>query len=326
LTSDVAAALEAARIYRGLGLVPLPSRTDDKRPDLPSYSQYRTESVPAEIYTEAAWRVPNVQLMCGVKTQGKRKIVVIDCDGDLAHETFLRMCADNGFKPDTWVCRTGSGGRHYYFTPPPALDSLPTKLLWGLWDTYGRQGKGDWVKHTEIKLLGDGSLCVAPPSRHVSAGFCYHWLDSRRIRLSNAPQSLPRWLLASDAAVPLRSRQADSEAPPIVVRHGSKAWTRREVLDGIADKIALAQSWGLRVTGSVNGCGWVACRCPGREDRRPSGSIRVASGTFVDWRHGATYNFFDLGVLLGRFADAESCIHACATQFLGRPVHPTEKR
>ena len=182
--------------YRKLGLCPLPSRMDIKGPMLTTYAEHYGESpVPESVY--AGWRTSNVQVLTGVKTPTPAKILVVDCDGPEALPIWEAMCSRHSFTPDAcWVSRTGSGGYHYYFSLPATMESCPGGLIWGIWDTWGDDGRGKWQKHKEVRILADNALVVAPPSIHVDTGerYCF---DSRanpnRVRL---PVEAPAWLLA----------------------------------------------------------------------------------------------------------------------------------
>ncbi len=63
---DYRRALDAARLFVSVGLVPLPSRMGRKQPMLDSYKEYRTKQVERSVYSEETWRTTNIQLMTGV--------------------------------------------------------------------------------------------------------------------------------------------------------------------------------------------------------------------------------------------------------------------
>lgn len=314
-------ALEYARIYRGLGLIPLPSRSDDKRPTMASYAEFRNSPVPDEIYTEAHWRAHNVQIMTGAKTSGSRKLVVVDCDGELAHAAWLRICKFHGYTPKTWLVKTGGGGFHYWFLLSQRIHECPTKQIWALWDTWGTDGNGAWTKHAEVKILGDGALAVAPPSIHVETGRRYALsLDiSGERNIFGEVSQCPSWLLSMPRAHLPRTAYDGSPkggvGPPFSQTKNIKkcaylgSESRRVVLDSIPDKQALAHDWGLRFAGSKpNQHGWISCWAVERDGNRPSGSFHVETGVYFDFNTCESYSLLDLGVLLGHFADWRACL------------------
>jgi hypothetical protein len=308
-----AARREALR-YRELGYNPLPSRMDRKGPMLPTYAGYWDTPLPDATFAD--WATTNIQLMCGVRW----RLCVVDCDGEEAHTVWRRMKAYNrqarGALP-TWVARTGGGGWHYYFALPAGLPECPSRRLWGRWDTWagtawrkpGTAMKGDWMRHEEIRLLGDRSLVIAPPSRHVKTGLAYEFLPGRGPFDYRRPMEAPAWLLAIPAVVNLITRvprpeprihrpQGPSSGPTGVSHH------RDRVLEAIPEKDTLAASCGLRFASDrVNANGWRYCFAIDREDNTPSAGFQVERGIYKDMRDGTVLSLFDLAVELGAYPD-----------------------
>jgi hypothetical protein len=331
MTPEYDHARKCAEHYRRIGLCPLPSRMDVKGPLMPSYAEhYGTDEKPAEPVPESVyegWATTNLQIITGTKSPTPTKLVVVDCDGEEAVELWHRILERN---EDTvegcWVSITGSGGVHTYYSLPDGVESCPGGLLWGLWDTYGRDGRGGWVKHKELRLLADNALVVAPPSIHVETGRPYQFtgtLNPRRVRI---PRPAPGWLLSMPRLCTPRFHEPP--APRGTMHLGRPAsgatYRREEVLDAMGDqKLSVAKEWGL-VTKSdrPNPRGWVNCYVPWREDpatsNSPSGSFHYLDGTLQDRRDLETVPFFDLGVRIGRFQTWTECRDWCGDRFIGR--------
>ncbi len=311
--------------YRELGLCPLPSRMDRKGPMLATYADhYQGTPVPESAYRV---RTTNVQILCGVKTPTPAKILVVDLDGPEARDVWGRMCEHHGnAAARNWVSRTGSGGYHLYYSVPPGVDEVPSGMLWGEWDTWGDDGKGKWAKHKEIRILGDNSLVVAPPSIHVEAKRPYEFQGLNGPRHVWLPDPAPRWLLEMPR---LQRPRFEVEAPkPVYIprqpRTG-KFYDRDEVLAAVgANKLAIAKEWGLVTKTDIpNLKGWVNCYVPRREDPRhsqPSGSFHFRDGVLQDRKDLSIIKFFDLGVLLqpGRYKDWREVRDELGDRFIGR--------
>jgi hypothetical protein len=323
--TDASTALRWARKYQELGLSPLPSDTEDKRPvkSIGAYGHFRVCGVPEWIYTEKHWTTTNIQLFCGAQAAGWQKIVVVDCDGDEARDVWRRMCEDHAFAPSTWVSLTPSGGRHFYFSLPDTALECPTKLLWGLWDTYGTSGAGEWVHHKEVRLLGDGSLVVAPPSIHVKLGTEYRWATGRAPHERLIAQA-PPWLMSAPGIVSPNTDPLDIDRivpkPRHARTHGAK-YTIRELRDMVTNSISpeqrieFARSWGLRfATDKPSAKGWHECHRVGQKDKSPSAGFHAETGVYRDAKDGSTMSFFDLGTELGAFSHWTESVIWCAGQ------------
>lgn len=317
---DFARAREVALAYRKLGLVPLPSRMDDKRPTI-DHGVFRTKPVPEGVYSETKWGTTNIQLMTGQATSGSTKIMVVDCDGQRAREVWSLMCKANGMPSSSiWVSSSPSGGRHFYFGVPEGR-TIKTRVVWGIWDTWGPSGKGGWVKHAEVKILGEGSLVIAPPSVHVEhPGQRYAFEPGFSPREHRYPAVAPDWLVHM---APVQSPKAAvgmlAESGKIVPRKAFVSEASLDMIqDGISarDKEAIAVSWGLRLS-ARNGDGWVHCHCIGRDDERPSAGFHPATGRYHDHTTGETLSFFQLGVSLGAFDSPVNCAKWCAWRAIG---------
>ncbi len=300
---EYARTLAYARDYRNMGLAPLPSRMDSKRPMLAKFGQYRTEPVPPEVYSEDQWLTTNVQLMTGVNTSGAFKIVVVDLDGPGAVSAWKQIAREHDFSHSgTWIVETGGGGKHIYFSLPWETNRCPTRTIWT-----------DGQKHSAIEILGDGRLVVAPPSRHVVTGREYRWLGRHHPGVSRAPARAPAWLLAYPAAIeptaiaPAASRSRLRKSPSL-----PSDSTRDRILQAIGrdEKLRLARSWGLRVVGPPDSRrDWLLCRALDREDINPSGTYFPDTGVFHDHATGQNLSFFDIGVALNVFSDWKHAVH-----------------
>lgn len=314
--------------YRSIGLCPLPSRTDLKGPMLATYAQhYGPEPIPEIHYR--IWNTTNVQIITGTKSPTERKIVVVDCDGPEAHDAWNRIITMTTRSIEgAWICRTGSGGYHYYFSLPATLPSCSGGLLWSLWDTWGADGNGQWVKHKEVRLLADNALVIAPPSIHVVTGERYSFVGGANPNRICLPAEAPEWLLALPRLANPRFKEpivARVAEPRKEIRCPGSFFTREEVIYAVKDKLSVAKEWGLVTkSDSPNLSGWVCCFVPKREDpnySRPSGSFHVEDGTLQDRKDLRSISLFDLGVLLGAYSTWQECRDDLGQRFIG-PLEP----
>jgi Bifunctional DNA primase/polymerase, N-terminal len=281
-----------AEFYRSLGWNPLPSRCDRKGPALPEYACYRDGvAAPDQWFSERWFR--NVQLCLGVPW----KLLVVDVDGHRALEEWCHWQTRGREWPETWTVRT-KGGRHYYYQIPPEVTTCPTRKIWL------ESKNGLPVKHSEIQIMGDKALAIAPPSRHVDKPHpVYAWMHGRQP--SDLPLAIaPRWLLeCPEQIAPPRPRPKG----PCRCQRGSFVTGRAEYdsIEAIPEltKLELARSWGLRLAANhANHKGWVSCHALDREDEHPSASLHLPTGIF--WQAGATaISFPRLAVALGAAYD-----------------------
>lgn len=322
MPDDVARALACARRYRELGLSPLPSRRDAKRPDLESFAEFWGRPLPASLFEPDTWRATNIQIMTGAKTGSSVKILVVDCDGEEAIARWKAILGRHGHDADrSWVAVTGSGGLHTYFLLPDGIDACPSGMIWGLWDTWGDDGKGRWAKHKEIRILGDNALVVAPPSIHVETGRRYEFAGLSSPRRVPLPEPAPDWLLAMPRLSAPRFGEPPKADPPrpTAYRPTGNSYSRAEVIAAIPNKVALAAEWGLKFArAEPNQNRWVPCHAIGRDDRTPSASFHADDGTYQDRKDLRSISLFDLGVELRRFADWKDCLNWCGDRFVGR--------
>jgi hypothetical protein len=290
----------AARFYRSFGLCPIPSRSDVKGPALRSgeLARFRDGEPIPELWTEDAhWFGDNIQLVCGTAW----RLAVIDLDGYLAEIVWRRWVRDRG-APRTWTVRTGGGGVHLYYTLPPGLPACPSRRIWGLWDATAK----GWTKHQFVEVLGDRSLAIAPPSRHVDTGTEYRFLVGPGEIPRPAP--IPIWLLDMPKITRhqtehhMRGAPRDGGRRHKMSNQSLKRHDCREVLARLSEgaKLELAVGWGLRLASeSPNAAGWHSCHAVGREDRHPSASFHPESGYY--WTCDEKLSLFDLAVALGAY-------------------------
>lgn len=317
--------------YRKIGLCPLPTRMDRKGPDLPSYSQFfKGYPVPEEVYEK--WNSRNVQLITGTRTPTRSRIIVVDIDGEGSGGVWFELCRRYGYEPSSdWVVHTGGEGVHIYFSLHESVKSCPSGRLWGEWDPAANGGKGDWDKHREIRLLGDNSLVVAPPSTYVGVidthKHPYRFDPEFSPSHSELPEIAPRWLLDLPRVNWNRPKQHIpkfvSPQPQRADCNGKLHYPYRDVLEAIGgDKLSLAQSWGLVVNNSSPNCnGWVSCYVPWRETpgrSRPSGSFNVETGCFMDMKTREPVWFFELSVRLGVFLDWKDSVNYHGERYIGK--------
>ena len=330
MSQAVSAARACVEYYRKLGLCPLPSRMDIKGPLLHSYTaHYGDKPVPRWVYEK--WNTTNIQVITGAKSPTPTKVVIVDLDGPEAVEAWERITFHHGYTGSkNWISTTGSGGKHLWFRLADDVQECPSGIIWGLWDTWGRNeikpGQGDWCKHREIRLLADRALAVAPPSIHVDTGIPYEFDDSASPRVHRLPALAPEWLLGMRRLS--SPRFADPAAkvtriPATYYKKTNRHYTREEVISALGDhKLGIAQrEWGLNVVQAIpNLNGWCSCYVPGRESpksSRPSGSFHFHDGTFQDRKDLTSLSFFDLGVVLGAFKTWQECRDSLGDRYIG---------
>jgi hypothetical protein len=150
----------------------------------------------------ANWPNANV----AIRTGAASGLVVIDIDPDHGGDDTLRHLIDErGALPACRTVRTGSDGRHFYFTHP-GFD-VPN-------DTGRRLGPG-------IDIRGDGGYVIAPPSLHVSG--------SRYAVAAHGGEIVPppAWL-AELLKRPEPERQWTGTRAGVTVEHGD-AWARAAI-------------------------------------------------------------------------------------------------
>lgn len=326
---DVDNAKGWAVAYRRLGLTPLPSRSDEKAPDMGSYAKhYGNVPVPSAVYSD--WRSRNIQLITGVKSPATTKVMAVDIDGPDALVAWDRICQFNGYEwrnKKCWRVSTGSGGTHLYFQIPLVCGSCISGLIWAYYDTFGTDGKGDWAKHKEIRIVGDRGLAIAPPSLHVDTGEPYRFDPVQHPDRFPVPATAPQWLLEMkriksrprwDTPVPVMPRIIKYEKPIVGGRH----YGRETVLRAMSgDLLTIAHEWGLVTVSEPNTGGWTKCYVPIREvvgQSRPSGSFSVRDGVLLDMKDHESYSFFDLGVMLGKFEHWQECVNSLGQRYLGQ--------
>jgi hypothetical protein len=297
--AEVTQARRWAAFYRARGYNALPMRHDDKRP-LVRYADLWDRPAPPDLFQR--FDTPNLQVMCGRRW----RLLVIDLDGPEAREWFY----GRGHRvPTTWATHSGGDGLHLWFSLPAGIGhEIPFAVLW--------KGEG---KHSAVERLCDHRLIVAPPSVIVPPPGDEPRRPKRYRFLSRAqsparlpmPAPCPSWVLRLPPVEPPRP-----EPPPpavrVVPRRVDPAARGRlraaEVLDAISDKLAVAESFGLRVASRrANASGWCPCHAIGREDRTPSASVSARTGAYWEpgWR---PIGLFELGVRLGVYGDRRDAI------------------
>jgi len=117
---------------------------------------------------------PNANV--GIATGEKSGILVLDIDaGHGGEETLAQLEAKNGQLPHTPICRTGGGGRHFFFRYAP-----------GTKNTAGKIGAG-------IDTRSEGGYVVGANSLHPN-GTNYEW-DKAHLPSQTQIAQAPNWLL-----------------------------------------------------------------------------------------------------------------------------------
>lgn len=274
-----------ARRYYDLGMNPLPSRGDSKRPALKRFKHFLHGQWIPEDWLDRWW-AQNIQIPLGVPW----RLCVVDIDGRAGLEEWSRMISDG---PDedssvhTWYSFTNwySKGIHVWFRLPYSIHFFQTATLWS------------GGKHEEIRILGDGAMAVVPPSIHPERGTRYQWLDGPDDFAE--PAMIPEWLLSLHASALVPQEKPSSPRPPIVGLplgpRFERNYQRDEVLYGLGDrKHEIAALYGLEHRKHPNTSGFYECRSIDREDQRWSCTIHPVTGVYKDWATGTVLSFFDL--------------------------------
>jgi hypothetical protein len=104
------------------------------------------------------------------------------------------------------------------------------------------------------------------------------------------------------------------------VRPAGASYGRDDVLDAIADKAALARSWGLRIVArKPSPKGWLTCHAIDREDAHPSASFHPVTGVYNDHGELRRLAFFDLAVALGAYPSWLEAVQGLGARFGCRP-------
>lgn len=153
----MAAFQDAAREYIAAGIVPLPIAPDDKRPLVKHPDKFGRRAA-----LEILGKFPdaNVGFWCG----RRNRVTVVDVDS--SKELDLQFARDF-FGDSPLIVRTASGKYHLYFR------------------NDGERRRIRPIKGREIDLLGEGGLCVAPPSNFASRP--YRFVRGDLNALANLP-------------------------------------------------------------------------------------------------------------------------------------------
>jgi hypothetical protein len=312
---NVETALRWAKHFEWLGYRPLPSCPDAKKP-MCRFGEWWDGGGPDVETLWARFPTTNIQLMTGRRWG----LGVIDLDGPEAVEKWATL---GPRLPRTWISSSGGGGRHVWFTLPDGLAPLPWRRIWGIWDPLANDGKGAWAKHKAIELHADRRLVMAPPSIHPSTGRVYTFQAGCSPRDIIRPALMPRWVLDLPEMTAPRPEYVPpaAAAPRAPERPLGAGVSWADVLHAIPDKVALAQSWGLRVASKrPNAAGWIPCHDFDREDRNPSARFHPESGRF--WRPGErSIGLFTLGAERGGYASWKDCCADLAEKFLPKRTH-----
>ncbi|HXZ00419.1 MAG TPA: bifunctional DNA primase/polymerase [Stellaceae bacterium] len=164
-------------LRRGWSVIPL--RPQSKLPAI-RWEAYQRRRADRETLRRWVRRWPGLNI--GIVTGAVSGLVVLDLDrGHAGFDSLEALERLHGPLPATVEAETGGGGRHFYFTAPPASLRNKAGIAPG------------------VDLRGEGGMVVAPPSIHPSGGR-YRWSPGHEPG-TLAPAVLPRWLvqLATDA-------------------------------------------------------------------------------------------------------------------------------
>jgi hypothetical protein len=166
--------LDAALAYarKGLRVIPIAPRSKFPR-GIDGWQDLATTN-PDTItdWWTNTWPQHGVGIATGIQDDGSF-FFVLDVDDRDTHSgsaTLANLETVHGKLPDTLTCRTGTGGRHYYFTSTTAVHN----------DAGRRLGPG-------LDIRGVGGQVLAPPTIHPN-GNPYTWEHNRPIAAA------PQWL------------------------------------------------------------------------------------------------------------------------------------
>lgn len=197
--------LEYALWYAELGIPVFPIKPRGKRP-LTEHGYQDATTDPERIEKWwGNWPKANIGIATGV---GDRPLCVLDVDighgsGKQGDKTLKELEAQHGKLPNTWVCRTGGGGLHYYFVCDDPAVTIGADVLPGL-DFRGR-----------------GGYVIAPPSVHKS-GNRYEWSAGSNPETGIQLAEIPGWLLdlLRRGKQPVGEHRADDT--PDIIPEGSR--------------------------------------------------------------------------------------------------------
>lgn len=268
-----------AKWYARQGYNPLPSMAEKKRPAMSCYKKERDNGI-SDKQLESWW-APNIQVCTGVRWN----LIVLDIDGSDGWDQWQHWCRRWGC-PETWEVQSGSGNRHYWFTVPSGVTSLPTTLLW--------QGQG----HKQlIELIGDRGLIVAPPSSYGTRS--YQFVHAQTI---HEPATLPFWVYRLAVPVCRCRRSVATPLGPLPRSRNGHRQDRATVLTNLSpdQKLAIIGQWGLRIVDDrPDPDGWIVCRAYDRPDNNPSATFNLVTGYYYDFATRERLSMCDLGVALG---------------------------
>ncbi len=171
--ADGAACLEAALAYLAAGWCPIPlcppdhvgvgrehGRTCDhpgKAPLVAAWTSFAALPTPDEV--RGWWkRWPNANV--GVVMGAVSGVVGLDVDGPAGEEALTAVLTCGTLPAPAAAFRTGGGRRLLFSIPSGLVVRISRQKLAG--------------EHAELRLLGEGSQTVVPPSRHPAGGY-YEW-------------------------------------------------------------------------------------------------------------------------------------------------------
>lgn len=163
--------LEHALFYADHGWKVFPLKEKDKVPTVKWADVATTDK---DIIT--SWWTANPAANVGIMTGSKSGLLVLDIDAGHGGETTLaELQSKYGELPQTPVCRTGGGGRHFFF-----------KYADGTKNTASKIGAG-------IDTRSEGGYVVGANSLHPSGHF-YEW-DKEHLPSKTELADAPAWLL-----------------------------------------------------------------------------------------------------------------------------------
>jgi putative DNA primase/helicase len=224
-----ATCLEAALGYAGAGCYTFPAKPGERKSRLSrrtiadgkNWGMTNNPDTIRKYWNK--WSDSNVCIVTGEIS----KLFVVEVDTKDGHNLLEdgqvvldRLIAEHGGEwPDTRICESPSGSKHYYFVWPEG-QSITIR------NSASKLGPG-------IDVRGDGGMVLAPPSIKPGGGY-YRWISATGIGICKAPQ----WLLDLVVERDVEREIAEPQAPI------EKIKAALEVLpnDGINQKWPIEQS------------------------------------------------------------------------------------
>lgn len=202
--------LEAALGYANAGCFVFPAKPGERKSrmskrNIADGKNWGMSNNPDTI--KANWRKYPDSNVC-IVTGEFSKLFVVEVDTKDGHKLLEdgqvvldRLIAANGGEwPDTRICQTPSGGKHYYFVYPECQEGQYIIIR----NSASKLGLG-------IDVRGDGGMVLAPPSIKPGVNLQYQWISAEGVGIRKAPQWLLDLVIEKDVTREMNEPQAAVE-------------------------------------------------------------------------------------------------------------------